>query len=141
MTDAFTKYAEICSIPNKEAPIVARELFEKWICRFGCSLEFTSDNGKEFCNKLTKELCNLLQIKHSNTTAYHPQCNAQAKVQNKVIQKCLAAFVDKTTLDWTLYIAPMAFAYNTALHPSIKATPFFLTYGIDTQLPHFLTQI
>ncbi len=135
MTDAFTKYAEICAIPNKEAPTVARELFEKWICRFGCPVEFTSDNGKEFCNELTKELFNLLQIKHSHTTPYHPQCNAQAEVQNKVIQKYLAAFVDKTTLDWPLYIAPMAFAYNTALHRSIKSTPFFLTYGIDARLP------
>jgi hypothetical protein len=29
----------------------------------------------------------------------------------------------------------MAFAYNTALHRSIKSTPFFLTYGIDARLP------
>ena len=85
MTNAFTKYAEICAIPNKEASTVARELFQKWICRFGCPIEFTSDNGKEFCNELTKELFTLLQIKHSHTTPYHPQCNAQAEVQNKVI--------------------------------------------------------
>ena len=135
MTDAFTKYAEICAIPNKEAATVARALFERWICRFGCPIEFTSDNGKEFCNKLTEELFKLLQIKHSHTTPYHPQCNAQAEVQNKVIAKYLASFVDKTTLDWPLYIAPMAFAYNTALHRSIKSTPFFLTYGIDARLP------
>jgi hypothetical protein len=77
----------------------------------------------------------LLQIKHSHTTPYHLQCNAQAEVQNKVIQKYLAAFVDKTTLDWPLYIAPMAFAYNNALHRSIKSTSFFLTYGIDARLP------
>ena len=77
----------------------------------------------------------MLQIKHSHTTPYHPQCNAQAEVQNKVIQKYLAAFLDKTTLDWPLYIAPMAFAYNTALPRSIKSTPFFLTYGIDARLP------
>ena len=137
MTDAFTKYAEICALPNKEAPTVARAIFERWICRFGCPIEFTSDNGKEFCNELTKELFKLLQIKHSHTTPYHPQCNAQAEVQNKVIAKYLASFVDKTTLDWPLYIAPMAFAYNTALHRSIKATPFFLTYGIDPRLPSF----
>ena len=135
MTDAFTKYAEICAIPNKEAATVARALFERWICRFGCPIEFTSDNGKEFCNELTKELFKLLQIKHSHTTPYHPQCNAQAEVQNKVIAKYLTCFVDKTTLDWPLYIAPMAFAYNTALHRSIKATPFFLTYGINARLP------
>ncbi len=77
----------------------------------------------------------LLQIKHSHTTTYHPQCNAQAEVQNEVIQKYLAAFVDKTTLDWPFYMAPMAFAYNTVLHRSIKLTPFFLTYGIDARTP------
>jgi hypothetical protein len=46
MTDAFTKYAEICTIPTKEAPTVAREIFEKLICRFGCPIELTIDNGK-----------------------------------------------------------------------------------------------
>ena len=139
MTDAFTKYAEIVAIPDKSAPVVARVLFEKWICRFGCPVEFTSDNGKEFCNQLTDELFKLLQIKHATTTPYHPQCNAQAEVQNKIIAKYLSSFVDSTTLDWPLYMAPMAFAYNTALHRSIKATPFFLTYGIEPRLPAFPT--
>jgi hypothetical protein len=59
MTDAFTKYTEICAIANKEAATVARELFEKWIRRFGCPIELTSANGKEICNELTKELFNL----------------------------------------------------------------------------------
>ncbi len=77
MTDAFTKYAEIVAIPDKSAPVVARVLFEKWICRFGCPIEVTSDNGKEFCNQLTQELFKLLQIKHATTTPYHPQCNEQ----------------------------------------------------------------
>ncbi|MGV1013323.1 MAG: DDE-type integrase/transposase/recombinase, partial [Flavobacterium sp.] len=139
MTDAFTKYAEITAVDNKEANTVARALFEKWICRFGCPVEFTSDNGKEFCNELSKELFKLLQIKHATTTPYHPQCNSQAEVQNKIIQKYLASFVDKTTLDWPLYMAPMAFAYNTALHRSIKATPFFLTFGIEPRLPSIPT--
>jgi hypothetical protein len=124
LANAFTKYAEICAIPNKESATVARELFEKWICRFGCPIELTSDNGKEFCNELKKELFYLLQIKHSHTTPYHPHCNAQAEVQNKVIQKYLAAFVDKTTLDWPLYIAPMAFLT-------------VLLYIDQSNLPHF----
>jgi hypothetical protein len=56
LTDAFTKYAEITAIMDKSAPTVARAIFEKWICRFGCPVEITSDNGKEFCDELTKEL-------------------------------------------------------------------------------------
>ena len=125
------------AIDNKEAPTVAKHIFESWICKFGTPLEFVSDNGKEFCNNLAKELYALLQIKHSTTTPYWPQCNSQAEVANKTIQKYLASFVDATTLDWPVYMAPMAFAYNTSMHRSINTTPFFLTHGVEPRYPSF----
>jgi transposase InsO family protein len=75
LTDAFTKYAVMIAIDNKEAPTVAKHIFEAWICKFGTPLEFVSDNGKEFCNNLAKELYALLQIKHSTTTPYWPTCH------------------------------------------------------------------
>ena len=137
LTDAFTKYAVMLAIDNKEAVTVAKAIFDHWICKFGTPLEFVSDNGKEFCNNLAKELYALLQIKHSTTTPYWPQCNSQAEVANKIIQKYLASFVDATTLDWPLYMAPMAFAYNTSVHRLIKTTPFFLTYGVEPRYPSF----
>jgi len=68
LTDAFTKYTVLLAIDNKEAATVAKHIFESWICKFGTPLEFVSDNGKEFCNNLAKELYALLQIKHSTTT-------------------------------------------------------------------------
>ena len=46
MTDAFTKYAEIVAIPNKEAETVADAVFTKWICRNGCRAIFHTDGGK-----------------------------------------------------------------------------------------------
>jgi len=137
LTDAFTKYAVMVAIDNKEASTVANAIFEQWICKFGTPLEFVSDNGREFCNNLAKELYALLRIKHSTTTPYWPQCNSQAEVANKTIQKYLASFVDATTLDWPIYMAPMAFAYNTSVHRSIKTTPFFLTHGVDARYPSF----
>jgi hypothetical protein len=137
LTDAFTKYAVMLAIDNKEATTVAKHIFESWICKFGTPLEFVSDNGKEFCNNLAKELYALLKIKHSTTTPYWPQCNSQAEVANKTIQKYLASFVDATTLDWPVYMAPMAFAYNTSVHRSIKTTPFFLTHGVEPRYPSF----
>ena len=56
MTDAFTKYAEIVAIPNKEAVTVAYAIFTKWICRYGCPAIIHTDMGKEFINKITTEL-------------------------------------------------------------------------------------
>jgi hypothetical protein len=135
LTDAFTKYAVMSAIDNKEASTVRKNIFEHWICKFGTPLEFVLDNGKEFCNNLAKELYSLLKIKHSTTTPYWPQCNSQAEVANKTIQKYLASFVETTMLDWLVYMAPMAFAYNTSTHRSIKTTPFFLTHGVEPRYP------
>jgi hypothetical protein len=137
MTDAFTKYVELVALTDKEAETTGEAIFNKWICRYGTPLEIVSDNGKEFRNKLAEELYKRLNIDHTTTAAYHPQCNAQAEVCNKTIAKYLNSFVDETTLDWEQYLAPMAFSYNTSLHRSIKTTPYFLTYGEDARLPSF----
>ena len=41
------------------------------------------------------------------------------------------------TLDWELYMAPMAFAYNTSFHRTLKATPFKITYGQEARTINF----
>ena len=136
-TDAFTKYCEMVALPNKEATTVASAVFNRWICRYGTPLEFVTDGGKEFANNLNKELFKILKVEHSITSPYHPQCNAQAEVANKTIAKYLSMVVNQNTLDWELYLPPLMFSYNTSLHRSIKATPYFLTYGLDARLPNF----
>jgi len=135
MTDSFTKYVELAAIPNKEAETVANIFFEKWICRYGPPKELFTDNGREFCNKILTELNKILRIHHGTTSGYHPQSNSTAEVCNKTIQKYLSAFVEKSTLDWELYLAPLAFCYNTSLHESTKHTPFFLTHGFEANVP------
>ena len=137
ITDAFHKYSEILALPNKEAATVSNAIFNRWICRYGLPLEIVTDGGKEFCAKLANELYALLKIKHTTTSPYHPQCNAQAEVMNKFIAKYLARLVDNNTLDWELYLPPLMFAYNTSVHRTTKATPHFLSFGIEARMPHF----
>jgi hypothetical protein len=45
--------------------------------------------------------------------------------------------VDTNTLNWELYLAPMAFAYNTSFHRTISSTPFKVMYGLDARTPDF----
>jgi hypothetical protein len=104
VTDAFTKYVELVVIPNKEALTVASAILNHWICCFGLPLELITDQGKEFTNQMGEHLFRSLDIRHSTTTSYHPQCNSQAEVCNKKIAKYLAAFVDGSTLDWEIYV-------------------------------------
>jgi len=137
ITDAFTKYVKLVVLPNKEALTVATGILNRWICRFGLPLELITDQGKEFTNKMAEHLFSSLNIRHSTTSSYHPQCNSQAEVCNKTIAKYLAAFVDESTLDWEIYVPALMFAYNTSYHRSIKATPFSVTYGLEARLPSF----
>ena len=137
MTDAFTKYAEIVAIPNKEAVTVADAIFTKWICRYGCPAIIHTDMGKEFINKITSELYAKLDIKGSKTTPAHPQCNSQAEVFNKTLAKYMKTVVDETTLNWEWYLAPLMFSYNTSYHSTTKTTPFNLLYGMKPRLPSF----
>ncbi len=86
---------------------------------------------------MAEQLFRSLDVRHSTTASYHPQCNSQAEVCNKTIAKYLAAFVNESTLDWELYVPALAFAYNTSYHRSVKATPFSLTFGMEARLPSF----
>jgi hypothetical protein len=135
ITDAFTKYAEVVAIPDKTAETVANELMVQWFCRFGTPVQIHSDNGKEFVNKLSKELFTLLGIKHTTTTPAHPQCNAQVEVFNKTVAKYLASFVDNTTLDWEQYVPALMFSYNTSYHSTTHTTPYELLYGMKPRTP------
>jgi len=84
---------------------------------------------------MSQELFTRIGTSHLTTSSHHPQCNSQAEVANKTIAKYLASFCDESTLDWEMYLAPLMFSYNTSFHRTIKTSPFFLTYGMEPQLP------
>jgi hypothetical protein len=52
------------------------------------------EGGKEFVNKLSAELFQLLNVRPTKTSPAHPQCNAQVEVFNKTVKKFLQSFVD-----------------------------------------------
>ena len=75
ITDAFTKYAVVTAIANKEAETVADSIYRDWFAKFGIPAQIHTDGGKEFVNKLSAELFQLLNVRHTKTSPAHPQCN------------------------------------------------------------------
>ena len=135
ITDAFTRYAELCVVNNKEAVTIATAIITQWICRFGIPDQIMSDGGKEFCNKILSHICSILKIAKNKTTPAHPQCNAQVEIVNKTIKKYLATMTDNA-LDWEPLIPTLAFAYNTTVHSTTGYSPAHLMFGYQ---PKFLT--
>ncbi len=137
ITDAFTKYALVTAVENKEAETVAKAIFNEWFCKFGIPAQNHTDGGKEFINKLSNELFQLINVQHTKTTLAHPQCNAQVEVFNKTVKKYLASFVDDTTLDWENFLPALMLSYNTIYHSNIATTPFELLFREKPRLPSF----
>ncbi len=135
VTDAFTKYALVTAIENKEAETVAKAIFSKWFCKFGIPAQIHTDGGKEFIHKLFY----LLNVEHTKTTPAHSQCNMQVEVFNKTVKKYLASFVDDTMLDWEIFLPALMLSYNTSYHSTIAMTPFELLVGAKPR--HHLFQI
>ena len=71
--DYFTKWMEAFPIPNQVAETVASILVTQYVCRYGVSLILHSDQGRNFESAVVKEMCELLGIKKTHTTPYHPQ--------------------------------------------------------------------
>jgi len=50
----------VMAVKNKEAKTVAKAIFNEWFCKFGIPAQIHTDGGKEFVNKLSSKLFNLL---------------------------------------------------------------------------------
>ena len=46
-------------------------------------------------------------IKHTHTTPYHLQAKSVIEIISKTDQKDIVSFLDATTLNWPLLVAPM----------------------------------
>ena len=138
MTDAFSKLVSLRAIDDKEAETVAQAFLEGWVYTYGVPKVVLSDQGREFVNKFSAALYEALGVEHKTTSPYHPQTNAQAEVFNKTMKHYLGAVIQEaqaSTLDWKLYVQPLAFSYNTAVHKSARMAPFYTVYGYDPRAP------
>jgi len=136
-TDAFSKLVELVPLPDKTAPTVATAIFNRWICRYACPKEIVSDQGREFCNAMSEELWQKLGIHHKRTAAYHPQTNTSAESFNRTLIKILRSMMDNPDGEWEALLPVVMLSYNTRVHSATRASPFFLTYLKDPNLPFF----
>ncbi len=72
MQDHFTKWVEGRAICGKEALTVADAVVQDWILKHGTLVTLHSDRGKEFTAVLHQEVCDLLRIAKTYSTAHRP---------------------------------------------------------------------
>jgi len=93
--------------------------------------EILTDNGGEFRNELLGELCRLMGVCCSFTTAYHATCNAVCDRSHATVNSMLAKYIDTHQRDWTDHLQQVAFCFNASTQESTKYSPFFLMHGTE----------
>ena len=133
--DYFTKWTECFPMPNMEAVTVARILVNEVFSRFGIPGKIHSDQGRQFESNLFQEMCRILQIEKTRTTAYHPQSDGMVERFNRTLTAMLSAFVSDHHTDWDEQLPIVMMAYRSAEHETTGQTPNMLMFGRETTTP------
>ena len=126
VTDHYTRYAQAYPTRDEKATTVARVLWERYIVNYGIPERLHSDQGKSFESAVIKELCNLLGMKKSKTSPYHPQGNGMTERFNRTLLSMLGTLEPAQKSNWAMYLQSLTYAYNCAKHESTGHSPFLL---------------
>ena len=88
--DYFTKWIEAYAISNQETTTIAKKLMDEMFCRFSPPEQLHSDQGRQFESTLMKEICDILKIKKTRASAYHPQCEGLVERFNHTLLSMLS---------------------------------------------------
>ena len=127
--DYVTKWMEAYAIPNEETTTIAKKLVDEMFCRFSPPEQLHSDQGRQFEYTLMKEICDILKIKKTRTSAYIPQCDGLVERFNRTLLSMLSTTTKDQPFNWENQIHKACMAYNTSVHASTGYTPFYLMFG------------
>ena len=134
-TDYFTCWVEAYPIPNQEATTVANKLTNELFFRFSLPDQLHSDQGRQFESILISEVCKLLQIHKSRTTAYHPQGDGLVECFNRTLLDMLSTTIKDYPGTWENHVRAVCMAYNTSVQRTTGFTPFYLMFGRQACIP------
>lgn len=135
----LTKYLITIPIPDKKAKSVAQAIFEQFILKHGPMKQIRTDMGTEYRNELLSELCKLLKIEQTFSTAYHHQTVGTIERNHRVFNEYIRSFVTDIS-EWDQYLMYFTFLYNTSQNSCFeeKYTPYELVFGKSVNTLEFI---
>ncbi|KAJ1039928.1 hypothetical protein NDA10_004812 [Ustilago hordei] len=130
IVDRLTKFAILApthkTVMAKQTAVL---LYGHMVRLFGYPDHMVSDRGRQFISGAWKAFAEQMGVKHSLSTAYHPQTDGQTERVNQVIEQYLRMYCNYEQDDWVNLLDTAAFVYNNTVHNSIGVSPFFACYG------------
>jgi hypothetical protein len=123
IVDQFTKWVECILLPSLTAKVTAPAAVAEFFSRFGCPLQLHTDQGSNFERKLFKAVCELLEIKKTCTTSWHPRANGQVERYNRTIMDAVRCYTDKHQNVWDETLPFIASAIRSSVNRQTGYTP------------------
>ena len=135
--DYCTKWIEAYPLPDATATTVALKLVNEFVCRFGVPQELHSDQGTNFESKVFSEICQILGVSKTRTTAYNPKSDGMVERFNKTLAQMVSVLIDpvRRQKDWDEVLPYATFAYRCTPHDSTGESPNMMMLGREVSLP------
>ncbi|XP_037781185.1 uncharacterized protein LOC119577702 [Penaeus monodon] len=112
---------------NKDAPTVTEAFLRHFVTLFGPPKLLQTVIGTEFKNVLFSKVCELLSIKTSYTTIFHPQANGIVERSNIVVKNTVATLLEIFPHEWDELLPYVRIAVSVHMYTGIQ--PLYLLMG------------
>ena len=133
--DHFSHHMQAYKVDNKRAVTIAKCLYDNYFRHYGFPRQLMSDQGKEFCNNILKEMCYYLNIKKICTMPYHLQSHGFVKRVHYTLRQMIGKFDNKQCENCVNHLATITHAYNVTRSQITGYSPYFLMMGHRPRLP------
>ena len=134
--EAFSRYTVTVPLTNKTAKQVARKLFDRVICVYGCFDFLRHDSGSEFIADVVAWLGKLMNFYQKPSGSYTPIAQGIVERLNGTIGNALRCLVNKKPNTWPKHLPACTFTCNNSPIPGGGGlTPFAIIHGCLPKFP------
>lgn len=129
MIDNYSKWVEVSPLSSIDANSVANTFIKAWIYRWGPPVTLHSDRGTQFESSLMAAVCEILGIRKSRTTAWHPEGNGALERFHRSLKDRLRC----AQRNWIDALDEVLFEFRAT--PNENGSPFQRLLGFDVNIP------
>ncbi|CDQ62561.1 unnamed protein product [Oncorhynchus mykiss] len=131
VTDYFSKWVEAFPIQKRDALSVARCISTS-IFRFGAAKTVISTQSVDFCDEVTKHLCNRWNVVQRVSAV---ELNPLHDHSSGLLKEAITQVVAEKQAEWDDFLDPVLCLFRTTINPTTKFTPYSLMFNRKTILP------
>ncbi|KAM6930802.1 gypsy retrotransposon integrase-like protein 1 [Xenentodon cancila] len=132
--DYFSKWPEAFPVQKADAFSVAR-CISKCIYRFGAPTTIVCTQNADFCDEVTKLLCDTWRITQKVSPLDQLQLNPLHDCTSPLLKEAVGQMVAEKRAEWDDFLDPVLFLFRSSTNPTTKFTPYSLMFNRKASLP------